>query len=120
MQCPAQIVFAAPPQIWSHVTLQQNGSCSQTAKQQDSSSAIVDQRIRQRLADCPYAFQFSRIAWRYDDGRLVLTGRLPTFYMKQVLQTMLRDIDGVDQVVNEVDVVCSHGLSSVRKDECER
>jgi len=49
----------------------------------------------------------------YQDGRLVLKGRVPSFYLKQVLQTVLRDLPGVSQVDNQVDVVSSCGLSSV-------
>ncbi len=33
---------------------------------------------------------------------LVVRGRVPTFYLKQVLQSELLRIDGVDRVVNEV------------------
>jgi len=48
-------------------------------------------------------------------GRVILEGRLPTFYLKQVLQTMLRDLPGVRAIVNRVDVVSTSGLSSDRK-----
>ena len=39
------------------------------------------------------------------NGRLVITGKLPSFYLKQVLQTALRDIDGVQDIDNQVDVI---------------
>ena len=51
----------------------------------------------------------------FDKGKLVLLGRLPSFYLKQVLQTVLRDLPDVSQIENRVDVVSSDGLSSVRK-----
>jgi hypothetical protein len=35
--------------------------------------------------------------------------------LKQMLQTILRDITHVQQLVNEVDVVCATGLSSEPK-----
>ena len=38
------------------------------------------------------------------DGNLVLEGRLPSFYLKQMLQTLLRDIKGVVQIDNRVNV----------------
>ena len=38
------------------------------------------------------------------DGRLVLEGRLPTYYLKQMLQTVLRDVDGVERIDNHVSV----------------
>jgi hypothetical protein len=46
---------------------------------------------------------------------LVVRGQVPTFYLKQVLQTVLREVAGVERVENLVDVVCSEGLSSVRR-----
>jgi len=39
-----------------------------------------------------------------EDGTLVLTGRLPSYYLKQILQTVLRDLDGVSEIRNDVDV----------------
>jgi hypothetical protein len=47
------------------------------------------------------------------DGSLLLEGRLPSYYLKQVLQTALRDVPGVRRVYNFVDVVSATGLSSV-------
>jgi osmotically-inducible protein OsmY len=38
------------------------------------------------------------------DGRLILSGRLPSFYLKQVLQTVIRSVDGVSEIENRVDV----------------
>lgn len=55
-------------------------------------------------------FQFE-----YRDGVLTVRGRVPTFYLKQLLGSILKRIDGVRYVENQVDVVCSHGLSSVRR-----
>jgi hypothetical protein len=45
---------------------------------------------------------------------LTIRGSVPSFYLKQVLQTMLAGLDGVKRIENLVDVVSSHGLSSVR------
>ncbi|TWT79594.1 BON domain protein [Planctomycetes bacterium CA13] len=36
------------------------------------------------------------------DGRLVLTGRVPTFFYKQLLQEALRTLDGVHTINNQV------------------
>jgi osmotically-inducible protein OsmY len=45
---------------------------------------------------------------------LLLTGRLPTFYLKQLVQEAVRHVPGVQHVYNQIDVVSSHGVSSVR------
>jgi hypothetical protein len=49
------------------------------------------------------------------DGRtLLLTGKLPTFYLKQLVQEAVRHVPGVHQVRNMIDVVSADGVSSVR------
>ncbi len=36
--------------------------------------------------------------------RLIVTGRMPSFYLKQLLQEALRHVDGVGEIDNRVDV----------------
>lgn len=49
------------------------------------------------------------------EGRtLILSGRLPSFYLKQLLQEAVRHVPGVRTVRNQIDVVCVDGMSSVR------
>ena len=75
----------------------------------------VELLARRRLAEkCTYAFCFNQVTFSYSQGILTLEGRLPSFYLKQVLQTLLRDLDGVTRIDNRVDVVSATGLSSVR------
>ena len=45
---------------------------------------------------------------------LILSGRLPTFYLKQLLQETVRHLPGVQHIRNEIDVVSPYGVSSVR------
>jgi BON domain len=72
----------------------------------------VEEEAGRRLGACRYAFCFRDVSLRSADGVLIIRGRVPSFYLKQVLQTLLRGIDGVDQIDNQVDVVSSSGLSS--------
>ena len=75
----------------------------------------LEESARRRLAEmCSYAFCFNQVTFRYVQGVLVLRGRLPSFYLKQVLQTLLRDLEGVERIDNQVEVVSATGLSSVR------
>lgn len=79
--------------------------------------SVVEELAEQRLSeDRLYNFYFREITCNYEDGVLTLEGRVPTFRLKHVLQTMLFDVDGVDRIDNRVDVVNSTGLSSVRSD----
>jgi hypothetical protein len=41
-------------------------------------------------------------------------GRVPSFYLSKLLDSVLKRVDGVHVVDNQVDVVCCDGLSSVR------
>lgn len=75
--------------------------------------------VRRRLDQCRYGFIFRKVSVNFDDGTLTLTGRVPSFYLKQNLQEILRDIPEVQELVNGVDVVSSCGLSSVRRDSVD-
>jgi len=49
------------------------------------------------------------------EGKIVfLSGRLPTFYLKQLVQEAVRHVPGVQQVRNLIEVVSADGVSSVR------
>lgn len=56
----------------------------------------------------------SRISIECDGPTLYLTGGLPTFYLKQLVQEAVRHVPGVQSVVNEIDVVSASGVSSAR------
>lgn len=74
----------------------------------DSNSIATEEvleQIRERLGRGSYAMHFSRVTWHYTEGTLTLHGRVSTFYMKQVLQTILREVVHVRRLINHVDVV---------------
>ncbi len=69
--------------------------------------------VQARLANCcHFSLHWREITCCYEKGVLTLRGRVPTFYLKQVLQTTLKGIPGVMRIDNRVDVVASQGLSS--------
>jgi hypothetical protein len=78
--------------------------------------ATIDQAVRRRIAACPYSFIFDKVTWQVNDGILTLQGCVPSFYLKQVLQELLLNIEQIDGIANEVRVVNSTGLSSERTD----
>ncbi len=78
-------------------------------------SRIVCQ-ARKQLRQCDhFRCHCHSIDIEYQKGHLVLMGRLPSFYLKQVLQTILRGLPGVERIDNRVDVVSPTGLSSVKR-----
>jgi len=72
----------------------------------------VEDTVRHRLEGCSYRFVFDKITWHFDDGTLTLEGCVPSFYLKQVLQELLRNIAQIDRIENDVAVVNASGLSS--------
>ncbi|MEM9352138.1 MAG: hypothetical protein AAGA92_03920 [Planctomycetota bacterium] len=56
--------------------------------------------------------RMSELSIRCRGGKLEVLGRLPSFYLKQVLQTCLRELPGIEGIENRVLVVSASGLSS--------
>jgi osmotically-inducible protein OsmY len=61
------------------------------------------QAVERRLRESSYYYLRS-IRCFYEAGVVTLRGRVPTFYLKQTVQSIVEKIDGVEQVVNLVDV----------------
>ena len=73
----------------------------------------IEDRARKALqADSRFRGRDRSIRMENREGVLVLTGRVPSFYLKQVLQSVLARVDGVIQIENRVDVIAVDGLSS--------
>jgi osmotically-inducible protein OsmY len=45
-----------------------------------------------------------RVKCTYHDGVLTMEGRLPSFHLKQVAQTVVQGIDGVVRIENRIEV----------------
>lgn len=66
--------------------------------------ADVIELARAKLLGTGYA-SFGQLICEHDSGVLRLRGQLPNYYQKQLAQELLFDLDGVDQIVNSVEVV---------------
>ena len=76
----------------------------------------VMQRVKGRLSQsCHFTRHWREIECDFCEGILTLRGCVPSFYLKQVLQSILKDVPGVRRIDNRVDVVSAAGLSSVRR-----
>lgn len=71
----------------------------------DRPASTLAQSARKELEESPLFRGRSQLI-RLDehDGELVLEGRLPSFYLKQMLQTILQKMDGVEHIDNRVRV----------------
>jgi hypothetical protein len=61
---------------------------------------------------CHFHRRAGRFEFQCDEDVLIVRGSVPTFYLKQVLQCALRDLEGIRGIDNRVTVVSSFGLSS--------
>lgn len=65
------------------------------------------------LRSSPY-LALRNVSCGCQDGVLILRGCLPTYYLKQVAQAVVAHVEGVRQVVNEIEVVCP-GMLEMRR-----
>ena len=77
--------------------------CSQMDRSDCPRAYKVTQVAEECLQKSPYTTVRS-VSCRYEGGELVLRGRLPSFYHKQLAQEAVADVQGVARVVNETEV----------------
>ncbi len=69
-----------------------------------SDSKETAEAARQRILHQPH-LTMQRLWCEFDRGRLFLRGQVPSFYFKQLAQEAVVGMEGVRQVVNEIEVV---------------
>jgi osmotically-inducible protein OsmY len=73
-----------------------------------------------RLRRSPYVGT-ARVSCEYTRGVLLLRGRLPSYYQKQVAQEAVRGLAGVVEILNEIEVArdrdSSHGVQGFGSDQ---
>lgn len=76
----------------------------------------IEREARERLTlQCPYGLNLQEVTCHFEDGALVLRGRVPTFYLKQLVTSFLWGLEGVDCIDNQIEVVYSAGLGRFRR-----
>ena len=60
-------------------------------------------KAREILEESPY-HPLRRLTCSYSQGVLTVVGCLPSFHLKQLAQTALRDLDGVTRIENQIEV----------------
>jgi len=60
-------------------------------------------KARKRLEARMLAFS-RNIILEYKEGVMTLKGHLPSFYHKQIAQETIRRIEGIQQIVNKIEV----------------
>ena len=67
---------------------------------------VLVARVKSALEQNPYfRGRLRHIHVQSEDNRtVVLTGRLPSFYLSQILQTVVQQVEGVESLSNRVEV----------------
>jgi len=66
--------------------------------------AGIGEIAQRRLHESPYFF-LKRVACEFHDGVLTLRGRVPYGQLKQFAESIVWRVEGVEEVVNQVEVV---------------
>jgi osmotically-inducible protein OsmY len=66
---------------------------------------VADQ-ARALLLRNPY-LALKNVNCEYRDGVLTLRGYLPSYYLKQIAQTIVAGLEGVERLVNAIEVVAT-------------
>lgn len=79
-----------------------------------TASSQVAMRARDVIAQhAHFRGRADKFAFECLKNVLVIHGRVPTFYLKQLLQNALKQVEGVGRIDNRVEVVGPDGLSTV-------
>ena len=66
----------------------------------------IERLARERLPrELPEAFYFKDVSFELRDRTLILRGRVPTVYMRRMLESLLSGLDGISELDNRVSVV---------------
>ena len=67
------------------------------------SREFLEASVQTQLRHSPYS-SLRRISCTLDNGVLVLRGRVPSYYLKQIAQNVAISVDGVSAVQNQLEV----------------
>jgi hypothetical protein len=87
------------------------GTVQRSQREVECRSNDMEQRARTIIEKHSLFTGRSRLfEFQYREEVLVIRGRVPTFYLKQVLQSVLKNLDGIRRVDNQVTVDWGDGL----------
>jgi hypothetical protein len=70
-----------------------------------SESLLEDQAMKLISRDPSLRACSTTLDFEHQEDVLVVRGRVPTFYLKQLLQTLLKRLDGTPRIDNRVEVL---------------
>lgn len=76
---------------------------AQVSRSVNHDSHPIEAEARKRLHATGYTC-LDRIDCRFSHGVLTLSGKVASYYQKQVAQTAVLSLEGVEQIANEIEV----------------
>jgi hypothetical protein len=87
------------------------GTVQRSQLESARSSKAVEQRARTIIETHPlFVGRPQLFEFQFNDDILILRGSVPTFYLKQILQSVLKNLDGIRRIDNQVTVDWNDGL----------
>ncbi len=65
----------------------------------------VEAQIRKEIVTLPYYSLFDHIAYRVDDGKVTLMGKVNRPTLKRSIERVVKNVEGVESVDNQIDVL---------------
>lgn len=76
---------------------------------------LLEERLYRRLESCgTSAHYFKRVELHASRGLLRIVGQVPTLGLKRMLWSIVCDEFDADKIIDELDVICSTGLSVIQ------
>jgi hypothetical protein len=66
-------------------------------------AAVIEEAARRTLSESPYPV-LRRVVCRFDHGVLTMRGRLSSFFLKQMAQTAVSRLEGIERIDNFIEV----------------
>ena len=66
--------------------------------------SVLNGHVTSALQQNPY-LDFSSLTYETKEGCVVLKGVVPSYFEKQMAQESLRSIEGIDKILNELEVL---------------
>lgn len=92
---PPTLLVPVNPTVLQHV--------SRTRRTGATDAAVVETAEKRFRASSYVALR--SIVCEFHEGVLVLRGRVTSYYLKQLAQEMVRDLDGIGAILNVVEVL---------------
>ena len=83
-----------------------NESSAPSLRSSSPEVSDVAELCQQKLSRSPY-IALRYLICHFHEGMLTVRGTVPTFYTKQMAYITIRDVPGVERIVDQVEVVAS-------------